>query len=128
MITKIFMVGVGGFFGCISRFLICYIAAKINYTPTLPWGTMLANISGCFIIGLIGCYFQIKHPTSPLLAPLLITGFLGGLTTFSSYSLESFTLFQEGYFFHGLFNVTSQVILGMIAIAAGFKLINHFFS
>lgn len=122
MLIKILAVGLGGFFGCIFRFLITNLAANISYTPTFPWGTMLANIVGCFIIGLIGCYFQLKHPANPLIAPLLITGFLGGLTTFSSYSLESFVLLQDGHFFHAMLNITAQIILGLLAVAAGFKI------
>ena len=126
MLAKILVVGLGGFFGCICRFLIGSIAAKVDYIPNFPWGTMLANILGCFIVGLLGCYFQIKHPSNPLIIPLLITGFLGGMTTFSSYSLESFMLFQDGYFFHAIINVVAQVVLGLLAIAAAFKTMNAY--
>jgi fluoride exporter len=66
--------------------------------PTLPLGTLTANLVGGYLIGLVAGLLVLRAPLSPELRPLLITGFLGGLTTFSAFSLELATGLQAGRF------------------------------
>ena len=92
----LFQVGMGGALGAISRMLISNYINR-NFSLTFPIGILTINILGSFIIGLImgGMYLKVNSGDIKFL-PFLITGFLVGFTTFSSFSLETLYLFQEG--------------------------------
>ena len=91
-----FQVGMGGALGAISRMLISNYINR-NFSLTFPIGILTINILGSFIIGLImgGMYLKVNLGDIKFL-PFLVTGFLGRFTTFSSFSLETLYLFQEG--------------------------------
>ena len=85
------MVALGGALGSVCRFI---LGQALNRNE-LPWGTLLANLLGCALIGAL----SVRAQALPSYAwPLLATGFLGGLTTFSSYTLESHTLLESRAF------------------------------
>ena len=110
-----FQVGMGGALGAISRMLISnYINRK--FSLTFPIGILTINILGSFIIGLImgGMYLKVNLGDIKFL-PFLVTGFLGRFTTFSSFSLETLYLFQEGR----LTQAISYVALTMIGCLIG---------
>ena len=89
----ILLVGVGSFFGGITRYLIS-LAMK-GMSSAFPWATMTANIVGCLLIGLLWAAFNRVNASSQLNL-LLIVGFCGGFTTFSTFSKESLSLLQAG--------------------------------
>lgn len=91
----ILLVGVGSFFGGIARYLIS-LAMK-GMGSAFPWATMTANIVGCLVIGLLWAAFNRVNASSQLNL-LLIVGFCGGFTTFSTFSKESLSLMQAGYY------------------------------
>lgn len=115
------LVALGGGVGSVLRALTNTMLIRVFGVNIFPLGTFLINISGCFMIGILGSYFQHHHPSHPYLAPLFITGFLGGITTFSSYSLESFVLLQQHHLVYGLINMFGQLFLGIIAVWLGCK-------
>jgi CrcB protein len=78
----------GGGLGALSRYSISLLAAK-SWGTQFPWGTLTANLLGCFLIGLIFALADRVRLLTPDMRLLLITGYLGALTTFSSYSLET---------------------------------------
>ena len=87
-------VAVGGMVGCIMRW--CLALALNRYFPTVPPGTLAANLIGCYVIGLALAVFA-ANPGIPLEWRLLVTtGFCGGLTTFSTFSAEVVVLLQGG--------------------------------
>ena len=92
----LFQVGMGGALGAISRMLISNYINR-NFSLTFPIGILTINILGSFIIGLImgGMYLKVNLGDFKFL-PFLVTGFLGGFTIFSSFSLETLYLLQEG--------------------------------
>ena len=108
-------VGMGGALGAISRMLISNYINR-NFSLTFPIGILTINILGSFIIGLImgGMYLKVNSGDIKFL-PFLITGFLGGFTTFSSFSLETLYLFQEGRVTQAI----SYVALTMIGCLVG---------
>jgi CrcB protein len=113
----IIFIGIGGFLGAISRYMLS-IGATSLFGDTLPFGTLSVNVLGSFIIGFLALYFE-QH-IAPEYRALFITGFLGALTTFSSYSLETTLLIEQHLYLkaltHTLLNVTLSVgatILGM---------------
>lgn len=121
MWLKYLFIALGGAVGSILRAFMTTLLMRIFGMNTFPLGTFFVNIVGCLMIGILGRYFQYHHPDHPYLAPLFITGFLGGMTTFSSYSLESFVLLQNNYFLYGLMNICGQLLMGVIAVWLGFK-------
>ena len=111
----LFQVGMGGALGAISRMLISNYINR-NFSLTFPIGILTVNILGSFIIGLImgGMYLKVNSGDIKFL-PFLVTGFLGRFTTFSSFSLETLYLFQEGR----LTQAISYVALTMIGCLIG---------
>ena len=92
---KWLLVLVGGSLGAASRYGLGLLTARLWGTG-FPWGTLVANLSGCFIIGLLFALADRTRLLSPDVRLLLITGYLGALTTFSSFSLETVTAGRAG--------------------------------
>jgi CrcB protein len=119
---KILMVGVGGFAGAICRYLIYETTLFFYKGAWLPLGTLTVNVSGCFVIGLLGGLSETREIFSPEIRALVFVGFLGGFTTFSSFGYEIFFLARNGQTGAALANLGLQIILGLLAVWAGFSL------
>lgn len=117
MFKTILLIGTGGFAGSVSRYLLTkFIASK--WPMAFPWGTFTVNVLGCFLIGIVmGLSFQSSISTQTRL--VLATGFCGGFTTFSTYSLEIFELYQKGEAGISLFYLLASIVLGFIGIWLG---------
>ena len=91
----------------------------------LPAGTLICNLTGAFIIGLSAAFFSL-HVSSPLLKLFLVTGFLGSLTTFSTFSLESANMITQGEYlravFHTVMHLTGSVTLALVGMCVGHKI------
>jgi fluoride exporter len=118
----ILAVGLGGFFGAITRFY-----ANIIITETFPFhiplATLTVNIIGSFLIGLLIALFLYLTPSDTLKA-FLITGFLGALTTYSTFAIESFLLLQNS-FYYAILNIFSNLLGSILSAAAGYNLVNY---
>ena len=120
--STIFAVGLGGALGAIARAYAVHISNK--YIPMeLPLGILLVNIIGSFIIGLLFAYFA-QVPTNDSTKAFLTTGFLGALTTYSTFAIESYLLFNTSVFL-AISNIVLNVVGTIIAAGSGFKLM-HF--
>jgi CrcB protein len=121
MIRNLLLVGVGGGFGSILRWLVQKWFA--TYFPhSFPWGTFAVNSLGCLLIGIFwGLLFRSNSLTADWQL-LLMTGFCGGFTTFSAFTLEGINLLRENK--TGVFSmyVATSVIIGLISTFAGIKL------
>ncbi len=107
---------IGGGFGSVLRFLMSNYTQKLWNINTFPMGTFAVNIIGCFLMGILTAFFiKIDHN----LKFLLITGFCGGFTTFSTFSAENISLWQNGEYFILILYVVLSVILGMGAVYLG---------
>jgi len=115
-INIILAVGIGGFFGAISRFLISSFIQKLG-SSLFPFGTLSVNIIGSFLIGFLVMYFE--NIISPAQKALLITGFLGALTTFSTFSYETVLMLQNSLYYRALINIFLNVILSITATIIG---------
>ncbi len=107
-IATLLAIGMGGFFGAISRFLLASWIQKITGS-FFPIGTLTVNVVGSFLIGVLYMYFE--QSINPLYKAALVTGFLGALTTFSTFSLETFLMIQDGLFLRALLNIFLNVTL-----------------
>jgi len=118
MIKAIFLVGSGGFLGSIARFITSrYIQNTIP--SAFPFGTLVVNVSGCLLIGLIYGFSERSSLLTPDWKMFLATGFCGGFTTFSTFANENMALLRDGAFF--LFSIYTifSVILGIAAAFLG---------
>ena len=111
------LVGTGSFIGGICRYLLStLVQAK---TPSgFPYGTLLVNLLGCFLIGVLFALFE-KTEVSTETRLLLVTGVLGGFTTFSAFSGETYHLIRSGHFGIALTYVLISVVVGVSLTFAG---------
>lgn len=110
---------IGGGLGSVLRFLISNYTQKLWNVNSFPMGTFVVNIIGCFLIGILTSYFL---RVDNYLKFLLITGFCGGFTTFSTFSAENISLWESGSYFILLFYILLSVIVGLIAVYLGLQL------
>ncbi|MFY0599624.1 MAG: fluoride efflux transporter CrcB [Cyclobacteriaceae bacterium] len=116
----ILIVGLGGFFGSISRYGIGVYSSKLILSQ-FPIGTITVNLVGSLLIGLLAGYF-IKNQASQALSLLLITGFCGGFTTFSTFSLDNMKLIKEGFYLQFALYGIGSVIIGLVLCMLGILL------
>jgi len=109
----ILAIGTGSFIGGVFRYLLS-ILIQSKTTAQFPLGTLTVNIAGCFFIGIVIGFFD-KGQISNEWKLFLATGVMGGFTTFSAFSAETFALFREGYTGYALLYVFCSVILGLLA-------------
>lgn len=122
---KLVFVFLGGGLGSVLRFLISVGLANFPGIQ-FPLGTALVNIIGSFLIGLVGFGFQQQPQFSQLIHPLFITGFLGGFTTFSSFSGDTINLYKQYGAPAAIMNIAVNVILSLIAVWIGSIIAKHF--
>lgn len=106
----------GGAIGTASRALV--IDKLSSTSPSFPWGTLLVNVLGCFLIGFIWALCQ-KWQCHESIKYFLITGVLGGLTTFSTFGLDAIMLFQNQTIQSGSLYILLSVGLGLISVKLG---------
>lgn len=118
---EILAVAVGGSVGAVSRYLISqYMAAKFG--ASLPYGTLAVNVVGCLIIGAFMTLATEKFIISPYWRLIVVVGFIGGLTTFSSFSYETLKLLENSSLGYALSNVIFNLIFGFSATWLGIVL------
>lgn len=120
MLTTYLAVMLGGAFGTALRLWLSSFLA-VRYGEMFPVGTLVVNITGCFVIGLFN---GLTGPngvflTSPLTRQVVMIGILGGFTTFSSFSLQTLILFSEGEVIRASLNVVLSVVLCLLGVWLG---------
>ena len=109
----------GGGLGSVLRFMVSNYTQKLWNINSFPMGTFLVNIIGCFLIGIFSAYFM---KSDSVLKFLLIAGFCGGFTTFSTFSAENISLWQSGnYLVLGLY-IFGSLMVGALAVYFGLEL------
>jgi fluoride exporter len=119
-VTGFLTVALGGAIGSAARHGVNLIAGQLG--STFPYGTFAVNILGSFVMGLLAAILTTKFAGAEALRLFLLTGVLGGFTTFSAFSLDAFNLFQQGQSGTALAYVLASVILSILALVAGFTL------
>lgn len=118
---NIFLIFFGGGLGSVLRYLLSFNAQKLWKINNFPVGTLLVNIIGCFAIGFLTSYL-IKYDNG--LKFLLITGICGGFTTFSAFSIENYSLWENQQFLMLTIYIGLSILLGIIAVFTGIKFSN----
>ena len=119
--TKLLLVFIGGGLGAVSRFLLT--TAMASKLGNFPLGTLLANLSGSLLMGLLVGLLAARTDSESVRL-FFAVGFLGGFTTFSSFSAETLALIQHGQIFAAAVNVVVSVAAGLFACAGGLKIGN----
>lgn len=111
------LVGLGGALGAMARHLTVLAAARLA-GPGFPWGVGFANVAGSFAMGLLAALL-LERAGAERLAPFLMTGFLGGYTTFSAFSLDFARLAEAGRLGAATLYAGGSVALSLLAVFAG---------
>lgn len=127
MLKTYLFVMLGGAAGTGARMWLSEVLT-LKYGNNFPVGTVVVNIAGCFIIG---CFNALTAPggvflTHPLVRLVVMVGFLGGFTTFSSFSLQTLSLASDGEWLRATLNVVLSVVLCLVAVWGGTLVANAF--
>ena len=119
---NILIVGIGGFFGSVSRYLISQGIMRLTDNPEFPAGTITVNIIGCLIMGAVIGYSSHKGTLSEGFLLLITVGFLGGYTIFSTFGLDGYKLLLSGKFIKSFLYISISVFSGLGSVWAGFNI------
>ena len=111
----------GGAIGAVSRYWL-YSAVQRLHDSGFPLGTFVVNVLGSFLIGVFFVLLAEKAQIAEQWRPIIVVGFLGGLTTFSTFSLDALLLFEQGHYNTALFYIISSIVLCLIVAFAGMQL------
>ena len=118
---KWLLVMLGGSLGAASRYGVSLLTARL-FGPQFPYGTMVVNLAGCFLIGLLFALADRSRLLTPDVRLLLITGYLGALTTFSTFSLETVNAGRAGLTLQSLTNILINNLGGLSLTWLGLRL------
>ena len=115
MIRNFLLVALGGAGGSVLRYMLS------NINTSFPWGTFAVNVLGSFLIGLLVGLMS-KGVLSPEMKLLLVTGFCGGFTTFSTFANESFSMMKAGDALQMALYLAASVVIGILAVWLGMSI------
>ena len=119
LLLNLLAIAIGGAIGAVARYLLSAFVLRVSGT-LFPLGTFVVNVIGCVVFGAIAGAATQRVEMSPTVRLFLLTGILGGFTTFSSYAFESFVLVRDGQFLWATINVVGQVVAGLVGLWVGY--------
>jgi CrcB protein len=122
MMRTLLLIGLGGGIGSILRYLTSVVIQKY-YATVFPLATLVVNILGCLLIGIIMGLLEKNQVNDSAMKWLLVTGFCGGFTTFSAFGYENIRLLQNGNVFLPFVYISASIILGLGSVWIGFILV-----
>lgn len=112
------LVVIGGGTGALARY-VAASAIMTRFGGRFPLGTLVINVTGSFLIGLLMTLLTERFKLDPAWRLLMVVGFLGGYTTFSSFEWETYSAVRDGGFWTGMLNIVSSIMLGYVAVWLG---------
>ena len=125
VLKKILIIGSGGFVGSVTRYFVSKLNLALDF-HSIPIGTMLANVLGCYIIGVLTGIAEKSVLLTLEWRLFLMVGFCGGFTTFSSFANENLMLLHSGAFLSILLYTGLSIFLGFLAVYLGYVTTNAF--
>ena len=119
---NLLLVGGGGFLGSVARYYLTGLVTQASHAGRFPLGTLAVNVSGCLLIGFLAGLAEHAHLMNPTTRLFLLTGFLGGYTTYSAFAYETVFLGREHLLAAALGNVVLQLVLGLGAVLLGSRI------
>ena len=119
--NDVLIVSIGAIFGANARYILSRFAAKIM-GPVFPYGTLLINVSGSLIVGFFMIWASERVLIDPRWRLLIVIGFCGAFTTFSSYAFETMAYFEQGQWWLMFTNIASNNLLSLAAALPGMAL------
>ena len=116
---KVLLIGLAGLLGTLGRYGLSVLVAR-RFGDSFPAGTLVVNVAGCFLAGLLFYFLMERNLTSPMMQAVVMIGFLGGFTTFSAFGLQTFALLREGQLWFALLNIVGSNVLGLMMVWAGY--------
>lgn len=115
---KIVWIGAAGFLGALARYGVeGWVSERTK--GSFPFGTLVVNVTGCFLLGLIMALLTGRLGLHPNVQPAVTIGFLGAYTTFSTFAFESMRLAEDGATLSAAINIGASIALGIAAVYAG---------
>ena len=124
-LATIIAVASGGAIGATLRLLISTVVNK-HYSPHFPLGTLVINLLGSLLIGMLFAYFHYNPSVSSSIKTFLITGLLGALTTYSTFAIESFFMLESGHYIQAFANMAFNLFGTILFAGIGYVTILHF--
>jgi len=122
---RLFLIAVFGALGTLARYGLQGLV-QFKMGSTFPSGTLLVNLTGCFLLGLIGQFTLNRMIISPEWRVAIAVGFFGGYTTFSSFGWETAKMLEAGEWLWATTYVSASVVFGLLLSVAGIRLANRF--
>jgi CrcB protein len=118
---NVLLIALGGSIGAVARYGLAGLVQRFT-TPYFPFGTFAVNILGCFVFGIIAGLAEHRFVIGPQARAFLLIGVLGGFTTFSSFSFETFQLLRDAEIVRASLNAVGQLVAGLFVMWIGFVL------
>ncbi|MBI5842819.1 MAG: fluoride efflux transporter CrcB [Chloroflexi bacterium] len=116
---SITLVALGGALGSVVRYLLGTWTQSASRSIDFPYGTLMVNLIGCFVIGFLAELAEVRGAFTPESRALVFIGILGGFTTFSSFGNDTINLLRDGETFNAFANIGANVILGLALVWLG---------
>ena len=118
MIQKLALLALAGGMGALARYGLAGFVQKISGV-SFPWGTLVVNLTGCFLAGLLWSLFENRWIISGETRTVVLVGFMGAFTTFSTFIFETGDLLRSAQWMYATANLTIQNVIGLLALFIG---------
>lgn len=117
---RLVLIGLAGFAGTVLRYWLSELSAK-RFGEAFPTGTLVVNLIGCFLAGLLFYLMFDRYPGGPTTRAVVLIGLIGGFTTFSAFGLQTFTLLRDGQMGLALLNIAVSNVGGLLMVWVGYS-------
>ncbi len=116
---NLLIVGMGGFFGAVMRYLVSGGVQKWTQSVDFPYGTLSVNLIGCLVIGMLTRLDEIHSLLTPEMRFFILIGMLGAFTTYSTFSNEAMNLINDRRFSIAVLYIAAHLVMGLLAVLVG---------